>query len=139
MLSDAIRKHLELFKAAYCDGDVRPKHHYACHLPQMLDNFGMLVSCSAMERVHKVAKRYVAPRRNTTGYKLCTLEDVTLQQFHDRQADFLGVNCLVEGHELHALEFLLQLRGLLLVTLNLHNQVDDGGDFLFFSYCLTSI
>ena len=102
VLTDAIRKHLELFKTAYCVGDVRPKHHYACHLPTMLDHFGMLVSCLAMERVHKVAKRYVAPRRNTTGYELCTLEDVTLQQFHDRQADFLGVNCLVEGHELHA-------------------------------------
>ncbi len=56
----------------------------------MLALFGMLVSCLTMERMHKVAKRYVAPRRNTTEYELCTLEDVTLHQFHDRQADFLA-------------------------------------------------
>jgi len=102
VLRDGIRNHLELFKTAYGDAHVRPKHHYACHLARMLELFGTLVSCLAMERLHKVAKRYVAPRRNTTGYELCTLEDVTLQQFHDRQADFLAVNCLVEGHELHA-------------------------------------
>ena len=35
-LFDAISVHLPLYNACYGDGCVRPKHHYALHLPDLL-------------------------------------------------------------------------------------------------------
>ena len=75
VLKAATIRHLTLYKAAYGDNACRPKHHYALHLWKMLRGFGTLVSCLTMERLHKIPKRYVTNRRNTTSYELGTLED----------------------------------------------------------------
>ena len=52
-----------------------------------------------MERVHKLAKRYAAQRRNTRSYEISSIEDVTAQQFHDRQDDYLATYVLVGAAE----------------------------------------
>ena len=74
-LKTALLRHLRLYKAAYGEEACRPKHHYALHLWKMLRDFGTLISCLTLERLHKVPKRYVANRRNTTSYELGTIED----------------------------------------------------------------
>ena len=74
-LKTALLRHLRLYKAAYGDDACRPKHHYALHLWKMLRDFGTLISCLTMERLHKIPKRYVTNRRNTTSYELGTIED----------------------------------------------------------------
>ena len=38
-LSRAIKKHLDLFIAAYGKSSIRPKHHYSLHLPRQLAHF----------------------------------------------------------------------------------------------------
>ena len=39
---------------------MRPKHHYAAHLPEQYRRFGFLVSCLTHERKHRLVKRYLA-------------------------------------------------------------------------------
>ena len=46
----AITTPLDLYKAAYGEDLLRPKHHYALHLPDMLARFGFLVSKFTHER-----------------------------------------------------------------------------------------
>jgi hypothetical protein len=99
-LRGVITKHLNLFQAAYGEDATRPKHHYASHLWAMLALFKTLISCLTMERVHKLAKRYVQNRRNTKSYEVSALEDVTVQQLHDRRDDYLATNVLVGQGEL---------------------------------------
>ena len=76
----AIRSHLELYQLAYGADLVRPKHHYALHLPRMLQRFGTLHSCWTHERHHQLVKRHTVNRRNTTNYEVSALEEVTIDQ-----------------------------------------------------------
>ena len=59
---------------------MRPKHHYVLHLPIQLRYNGYLVSTMCMERNHRVAKRYLRPRRTLTSFEPGIMEDVTLWQ-----------------------------------------------------------
>ena len=63
-LESAIRKHFDLFKAAYGESDVRPKHHYALHLAAQLRRFGTLITTLTHERRHRLFKKYCRDRRN---------------------------------------------------------------------------
>ena len=94
-----MRLHIELFKLAYGDDSIVPKHHYALHLWKMLAEFGFLISCLVLERLHKIPKRYVKERRNTKSYELGTIEDVTIKQLYDRREDWLATGCLLAPHE----------------------------------------
>ena len=40
VLGNAIKRHLELYKQAYGEEQMRPKHHYSFHLPTILARFG---------------------------------------------------------------------------------------------------
>ena len=42
-LRDAIREHMDLFIQAYDSLGVRHKLHFAIHLPDMLERFGILI------------------------------------------------------------------------------------------------
>ena len=42
-LDDAIQKHLFLFTTAYNSLGIKPKHHFALHLPEQLARFGTLI------------------------------------------------------------------------------------------------
>ena len=96
-LRASIEQHLKLYKEAYGEDSFRPKHHYAYHLWRMLEHFGILISCLHLERLHKIPKRYVANRRNTTSYELGTIEDSTLKQFWDRKQLWYKVGSLVDA------------------------------------------
>ena len=74
----AIKGHLERYASVYGNDAVRPKHHYALHLPDMLRRFGMLFSCWVHERRHRLVKQYTRDRRNTTSYEVGTAEDCAI-------------------------------------------------------------
>ena len=56
---------------------MRPKHHYALHLPIQLRCHGYLVATMCMERKHRVVKRYLRPRRTLQSFEAGIMEDVT--------------------------------------------------------------
>jgi len=76
-LMDAIKKHLDLFKRAYGEDAMRPKHHYALHLPDILHRFGILLATFVNERKHRAVIRYSRGRNNTKNFELGVLEEVT--------------------------------------------------------------
>ena len=81
LLMDKIVNHLKLHKSAYDDFHWVPKFHYALHLPQQLDNWGLLLFCFAQERKHKEIKRYLQGRMNTSAtYDKNVLKDVLHMQ-----------------------------------------------------------
>ena len=97
-LRDAILAHHRSFFDMYGDAAVVPKFHYAVHLPDFLRRFGMLPSCLLHERKHRVAKRYLADRRNTSvDIGSGTLRDITVHHLEflgdDRRFD--SSSCLV--------------------------------------------
>jgi hypothetical protein len=55
-LARLIALHGRLFKKAYGTTAVKPKHHYAFHLPQQFYLDGVYVDCFAMERMHALMK-----------------------------------------------------------------------------------
>ena len=57
-LQTAIVDHMVKFKAAYGKDKVQPKGHFNLHLPKMLEQHGLLLSCFVHERRHKELKRY---------------------------------------------------------------------------------
>jgi hypothetical protein len=77
MLRTKIEGHFKLFVEAYGHARVRPKHHYALHLPEMLRIHGYLQSCIVHERIHTVTKRFTRDRKNLTSWNIGTAEEVT--------------------------------------------------------------
>ena len=55
----AIKQHLDMFLLAYGEDHWIPKHHMSIHLPSMLFEHGLLISCFVHERKHKEIKRYI--------------------------------------------------------------------------------
>ena len=66
-----------LFKEAYGANLMRPKHHYALHLPLQLRVHGFLVATMTMERKHRVLKRYLRPRRTLVSFEDGIMEEIT--------------------------------------------------------------
>ena len=75
-LRRAIEHHLNSFKTAYGEDAIRPKHHYALHLPSILARFGFLISTFTHERKHRAFKRYARPRTATLHFELGVIEDM---------------------------------------------------------------
>ncbi len=57
-LHKAILKHLKKFQEVYGLEAWVPKFHLSLHLPQMLQQFDVLLACFVMERKHKEVKRF---------------------------------------------------------------------------------
>ena len=89
MLEAAIMDHLAAFQRAYEIWRFRPKHHYAIHLPMMLLIFTFLLACFVHERHHKLTKKYMELRENTTSYEIGTIEDITIHQLMLLARDWL--------------------------------------------------
>ena len=68
-LALALSRHLELFTAAYTKKEVKPKHHYAMHLPNQIANDGFLLDCFVHERKHQVAKTAATNIKNTLHFE----------------------------------------------------------------------
>jgi hypothetical protein len=76
-LRRAIKTHMDKFIEMHGEEAVRPKHHYALHLPDMLKKFGVLISTFTHERKHRAVKRYARGRTNLKKFELSVLEEVT--------------------------------------------------------------
>lgn len=96
-LKAAIIRHLELFKAAYGDASIRPKHHYALHLWRMLQHFGTLLSCLVLERFHRQPKKYAMQRHNTTSYEIGLIEEMTICKLVDLQRHWMALGLVSEA------------------------------------------
>ncbi len=79
-LTLAVEQHLELYKKAYGESAVRPKHHFALHLGAMLQRFPFLLSTFVHERKHRVVKKYTRDRRNLRSWDLGAIEEITCHQ-----------------------------------------------------------
>ena len=79
---------LEAHLKAYGDEHFVYKHHQAMHLADMwrrtLTRGGrrFLMNCFALERHHKLPKRYMKDHLNTISYEKSVLEEVTLEKLH---------------------------------------------------------
>ena len=63
-MQECIANHRRLFREVYGRASMRPKHHYAGHLPIQYRRFGILISCLTHERKHRLVKRYLFGLRN---------------------------------------------------------------------------
>ena len=89
MLAAAICDHFTLFIAAYGADAIKPKHHYALHLPRMLATHGVLVGTFTHERKHRVVKRNTRDRMNLTKWDLGSLEEITVHQLKELGRTFI--------------------------------------------------
>jgi hypothetical protein len=87
-LAEVITDHLRKFLIAYGKDEVRPKHHYAMHLPTILERNGMLFTTLVHERKHRMVKRYTKNRVNQTYWDQGT--EITIQQMIHVQEHFLS-------------------------------------------------
>ena len=77
-LSRVIQAYLRCFGDLYGHACMTPKFHMAMHLPALLEKFGFLPSCFALERKHKIAKRFGNQVRNTSAsWDKGVLRDIT--------------------------------------------------------------
>ena len=68
-LHAAISDHMRLFIRAYPDAGVKPKNHFALHLPAMLKRHGTLWGCWVHERKHKTLKQFATATTNTRAFE----------------------------------------------------------------------
>ena len=84
MLEASILSHMHLSQAAYGDLLWTLKFHVAAmHLARQYEMHGLLVSLFTCERRHKLLKRYIKDRPNTTSFERGLMEEVTLQHLFD--------------------------------------------------------
>ena len=88
LLKARIEGHFKLFVEAYGYDCVRPKHHYALHLPEMLRIHGYLQSCIVHERKHRVTKRFTRDRKNLTSWNIGSVEEVTCYALYETSTPF---------------------------------------------------
>ena len=69
-------------------GDVvRPKHHWCLHMASCLERWKCLPSCWAMERKHKVVRKYGNNIMDTTKYERSLLSEVLREHLANLEAD----------------------------------------------------
>ena len=56
----AQKAHMSLFVLAYGSSELKPKHHYALHLPAQLRRDRMVLDCFCLERKHRCTKMYAS-------------------------------------------------------------------------------
>lgn len=88
-LRRAIEKHLTLFKAAWGDNMMKPKHHYCLHLPSQLLRHGTLLSTHTHERRHRLVKRQTRDRKILESFDLGAIEEITCHQIFELENPFL--------------------------------------------------
>jgi hypothetical protein len=60
LLAALQKKHFVLFQLAYSvDEEVKPKHHFALHVPSQINRHNFLFDCFALERKHQLVKAQV--------------------------------------------------------------------------------
>lgn len=83
-LRDAIFSHLQAFQTAFGTTHWLPKHHYSGHLAYMYSAHKALIACFALERKHKVIKRFGGQNPNTWAkWEHSLVMDVLGIELHD--------------------------------------------------------
>jgi len=93
-LKTAIMDHLVKFKAVYGDNLMRPKHHYATHLPKMLQEFGFLLGTFTQERKHRLITRYCRDRKNLAAWDSNAIEEITCHQVWELTQPFMNASSI---------------------------------------------
>ena len=87
----AIQAHSKDYQAAYKeDTDLKPKHHFAFHVPSQLARDGVLLDTFTVERKHQLAKHHAGLHRNTTAFERVVISRVVLSQTRDLQNLVIG-------------------------------------------------
>ena len=93
-LQSALQSHLPLFVKAYGPEWVRPKHHFAMHIPLQIQRDTMLLDTCVHERKHKLVKGYAGHHDSDVAFEKAVLTRCIIQQCRqlqeaDRYADRL--------------------------------------------------
>ena len=102
----ATRRHLQLHKAAYGSQHLRPKNHFALHLPAQILRDGMLIDAFVLERKHRCAKSIASSVDNTKAFEYSVLSRMLMQQIDNMPSSFVKDSLLgtvVSGSEVCAL------------------------------------
>ena len=95
MLDDAIVKHFRLMKSTYDVMFWTLKFHAAAmHIARQYRKHGLLVSLFTHERRHKLLKRFIRDRPNTTSFERGVMEEVTLQHLYDVRSKWWKSGCI---------------------------------------------
>ena len=93
-LRKALQSYMRAFAALYDSSHMKPKFHFAWHLPDMLSRLGWLPSCFVLERKHKNPKKYGNAVTDTSGLWDCgVLRDLSanhLQVLADLDGSYFG-------------------------------------------------
>ena len=87
VLFDAIDNHAKLFRAAYGADYVRPKHHWALHLPGLLRKWGTLLTTLTQERKHRMVRRYTMGHRSLKNFEVGVMQEITCHALHKFRKD----------------------------------------------------
>ena len=98
VLQDAITTHMQLFIIAYGSDAVKPKHHYALHLPAMLGHFGCLITTFVNERKHRMVKRYTRGRTVLQSWECGVLEEVISHHLWEIGRPFYNTDDVSKPH-----------------------------------------
>lgn len=88
-LQDLQRRHLQLFVVAYGKEEVKPKHHFALHLPQSLRKHGFFLDTFVHERKHRVAKRLAGQIDNLATFERSLMCAVLNEHMHTEHKSFV--------------------------------------------------
>ena len=139
-LHTAIEKHMRLFKEAYGEKAVRPKHHYALHLGDMLEKHKILLATFTQERKHRAVKRYVRGRTNKSSFDYNAMMDITLHSIWELSMPFFRAFSTTEpkGKQKTWLEDLFPNEKMHDLTLHADLTINGGacknGDIVSFMY-----
>ena len=82
VVHEAITNHLDKRATAYdVDHEAVMKPHYVRHLARQFQRHSALYACFTPERLHALAIKYAATRRNTKSYERGVMEEVTIEQY----------------------------------------------------------
>ena len=92
-LLSAIRMHLKAHKTAYGSEHIKPKHHYAFHVPAQIQRNGFVLDAFTLERKHRAAKRVANACDNTSSFEASVLSRL-LREAMDAMPDSFVQNYL---------------------------------------------
>jgi hypothetical protein len=82
-LQHATSTYLAAYRNLYADENMTIKFHYCMHLPDFLRRWGFLPNCFALERKHRVPKRFANQVTNTEcNWDACVLRELTNYRVH---------------------------------------------------------
>ena len=86
---------LEATKNAGYGEEMKPKHHWTLHYSDCFGRWRQMPACWAMERKHKLPRRYGSAHCNLSSFDKGVLTSVTVQQIHTllNDTDLFNTSC----------------------------------------------